>query len=53
MSHTPQVDKSLQTRTSAKKAYASPKLVEYGSIAKLTQTKTGIVGDGSSSKKML
>jgi hypothetical protein len=53
MSRTPQAHRLLQNRTSAKKAYIRPRLVEYGSLAKLTQAKTGISGDGGSSKKML
>ena len=53
MSRTPQAHRSLQNRTSAKKAYIRPRLVEYGTLAKLTQTKTGILGDGKSAKKML
>jgi len=53
MSRTPQGHRSLQNRTSAKKAYIRPRLVEYGSVAKLTQKKTGILGDGASAKKML
>ena len=28
--------------------YTSPKLVEYGSVAKLTQGQTGTTGDGAS-----
>jgi len=53
MSHTHQTHRSLQNRTSTKKAYIRPRLVEYGSLAKLTQVKTGIFGDGASAKKML
>jgi hypothetical protein len=29
-----------------KKAYNSPKMVEYGNVAKLTQGASGTVGDG-------
>lgn len=37
--------------TSAKKAYAAPRLIEYGSVAKLTATGTGSTSDGSMSMK--
>ncbi len=45
MSHTPEARKSLENRASTKKAYARPKLVEYGSLAKLTQNKSGALQD--------
>jgi len=39
-------------RTSAKKAYAAPRLVEYGSVAKLTQTGGITVKDGGGMRQM-
>ena len=38
--------KRAERLDSAKTAYSSPKLVEYGNVAKLTQGGTGTVGDG-------
>ena len=35
-----------ESRTQRKKAYHSPKMVEYGNVAKLTQGTSGTVGDG-------
>ena len=37
--------------TSAKKAYATPRLIEYGSVAKLTATGAGSTSDGGMSMK--
>jgi hypothetical protein len=37
-----------QPVSSAKKPYTSPKLVEYGTVSKLTQTGTGSGTDGGS-----
>lgn len=34
-----------------KKKYASPRLMEYGSLAKLTQAKPGNMGDGVATTK--
>lgn len=36
-----------------KKPYAAPKLVEYGSVAKLTETKLGSNLDGKSGMVMM
>jgi hypothetical protein len=36
---------STAGRAGAKKAYATPRLVEYGSVAKLTQNGAGSVAD--------
>ena len=38
--------------TSAKKAYATPRLIEYGSVAKLTATGAGSTSDGTMSMKV-
>jgi len=38
--------KRAESLDSTKNAYSSPKLVEYGNVAKLTQGGTGTVGDG-------
>jgi hypothetical protein len=35
-----------ETQGPTKNAYSSPKMVEYGNVAKLTQGGTGTVGDG-------
>ena len=36
-----------------KQIYKSPRLTEYGSVAKLTEAKTGPFGDGKSAKKKI
>ena len=36
-----------------KATYRAPRLTEYGSVAKLTEKKTGPSGDGRSAKKPL
>lgn len=36
----------------AKKPYAKPKLIQYGSVSKLTAAKTKPIMDGSSAKAM-
>ncbi len=37
----------------AKKKYVSPKLLEYGNVAKLTETKGGSIPDGMSGMVMV
>ncbi|MBF6569725.1 MAG: lasso RiPP family leader peptide-containing protein [Candidatus Binataceae bacterium] len=36
-----------------KKSYVKPKLVKYGTVSKLTATKTGTFADGKSAKMMI
>jgi hypothetical protein len=40
-------EEAAENRTQRKKAYHSPKMVEYGNVAKLTQGSSGTVGDGT------
>jgi len=40
-------EEAAESRTQRKKAYHSPKMVEYGNVAKLTQGSSGSVGDGA------
>ena len=42
-----------RARRRPKKAYVAPKLVEYGSIAKLTQTSSTTKADGATLKPCL
>jgi hypothetical protein len=37
----------------AKKAYATPEIVEYGSVAKLTQSGAGSISDGTFTNSQL
>ncbi len=46
MSQSPHGPTSLKIEVPSKKAYVRPRLVEYGSLAKLTQqVKTGLISD--------
>lgn len=42
-------DKSTEQRKLEKQSYAKPRLVEYGTVAKLTQDATGSMTDGNPS----
>lgn len=52
MSQSPHGPTSLKLGISSKKAYIRPRLIEYGSLAKLTQAvKTGVLSDSPKSNK--
>ena len=51
MFRSPQERASVKQETAKKKTYLKPKLVEYGSLCKLTR-KTGALGDGATKKPL-
>lgn len=50
---TPDEAKRPDTGTHTKKPYVEPKLVEYGSVSKLTQFGTGSFADFSGAQMMM